>query len=194
MDAATLTALKIDWCDKIVVITPEFVNVTDGLTALEAGMKVRISNIDLTSDLECIRVWCDTTEFDEHNDKLLTRDYYDKHGTPRLTAKESGAWELNAQVFFEVKQDLSLMFEETRDDRADVHVWVVQSYFRRNRGQLLAVTDDLRKAVAYAEQYIDGTGEARDDGAFLNHLGGTTARVVGNSKGLYITVSGMVML
>ena len=60
----------------------------------DAGMKVnvvRAAIIDYDGD-ESIDLTFDYSPFMEHNERFMRHNYYDKYGTPCLTAQEAGYW------------------------------------------------------------------------------------------------------
>lgn len=86
-------------------------------TCIDPGMIAEIVNIEAPDSESCSKVLFDLSRFDKHNDRFACRNYYDKNGSPVLTAKEAGYYPKNGieSIWFDVDFKIE-EFEEIDED------------------------------------------------------------------------------
>lgn len=77
----------------------------------EAGMRGRILGVTPQSCGEVFAIEFDFSEFDAHNLPLESSNYFDKSGSPTLTARQAGYYSPQERIYFDLDEDLSLMLE-----------------------------------------------------------------------------------
>lgn len=88
--------------------TIEFLAEDDASDYAEKGMKAKILRIEIQEDSHDphYQVWklrVDYSDFDEHNRKLESATWYDKHNSPCLTARQANGYK--PQEDFYINQD-----------------------------------------------------------------------------------------
>jgi len=80
---------------------------------LDFAMKGRLIAVIPTRDEDVILIRVDTSDFIAHNDAYMQRNYYDKNGTPRLTAREANCWPKNEihDIYVMETDDVTEYFE-----------------------------------------------------------------------------------
>lgn len=73
-------------------------------TEFEPGMLAILVEARMM-DFDLFHLRFETRCFDDHNDPLLESNYYDKDGTPRLTAREAGFWQGVNDYYQDAPQD-----------------------------------------------------------------------------------------
>jgi hypothetical protein len=88
---------------KVVTFTPK---IEDMESYAESGMRARVVSID-TQDTHSsdkhdhvYKIMFDFSEFDEFNRRFESSNYYDKNGSPTLTAREAGYYKEQDKIYF----------------------------------------------------------------------------------------------
>lgn len=72
-------------------------------------MRARIVGV-MSDDHECVKVLFDYAPWDLYNRPHENHNYYDKHGDPRLTAREANMYHPTEWCYFEAKDDPTKYF------------------------------------------------------------------------------------
>lgn len=96
MKGKELAALITDGIHPVVTFMKPFDNM-EGY--LEAGMRGRLAGVGNQHD-DMFRLHIDLTEFDDFNKQFESANYFDDHGKPCLTARESGYYKEPKEDFY----------------------------------------------------------------------------------------------
>lgn len=88
---------------------------TDYECDADPNMKGRVKNVYMTNH-NIMKVDIDLSEFEEYNDPLMQKNYYDKNGVPCLTMKEAGMYTGIETVYTEPNLILPFDFEPTEEE------------------------------------------------------------------------------
>lgn len=77
---------------------------------IETGMHIRVIDVSNLPHGDGLKITLNTQGFDERNDPLLKRDYWDKDGKPTLNAKESGDWKDKPVIYLDINTPIDEMF------------------------------------------------------------------------------------
>lgn len=66
----------------------------------EKGMIAWLTDIVLSEENECYKLYFDFTDFEKENDKYFKADYYNGFSNPCLTAKDMGLYNPKYSVYF----------------------------------------------------------------------------------------------
>jgi len=93
--------------------------IEDSESYAEPGMRARVMSAKGPDSDSVLSIEFDFDAFDEHNRLFERANYYDKHGVPRLTAREAGQYKGRDSIYFELDQLLDgLMIVEAESQVA----------------------------------------------------------------------------
>jgi len=120
-------------------------DVADLETYFEEDMFARLIKIGNTYDDHCGFVF-DCTEYEDHNVRLETANYYDEHGNACLTAHQANQYNPIEEMYLMYDDDSEIFFHIVEDEVAGLFIIYDQDETAEGMSYVEWLEEELRKA------------------------------------------------